>query len=142
MPAPQPGANRHQLRVWLKSAIESGVLERVLPQCDPDGSGCPQPTEDYARGLLAELKDPNSSERPLREILAEARRFRDWVEYRQKMSRRIILGGWDSEGAAARVPERLALARPERQRRPTRAGRDEAGSRPHDHPLWDEWLDG
>ena len=143
MPASQPGANRHQLRVWLKSAIESGVLERVPPQCDPDGSGDPQPTVDYARGLLAELKNPDSSERPLPEILAAARRFRDWVEYRQKMSRRIILGHWDSEGAAGWVPERLAPPpRPERERRPVRTGLEDAGPRPHADPMWDDWLDG
>ncbi len=144
MPAAQPGANRHQLRVWLKSAIESGLLDRVPPRYDPDGSGDPQPTEDYARRLLAELKDPESSRRLLTEILAEARRFREWVEHRQKMSRRIILGGWDSEGAAAWVPERLAPTptRPAREERPARIDREDAGGRPDADPMWDVWLDG
>jgi hypothetical protein len=142
MPTSQPGANRHQLRVWLKSAIESGVLDRVPPRYDPDSSGDPQPTEDYARGLLAELKDPESSRRLLREILAEAQRFREWVEYRQKMSRRIILGQWDSEGAAGWVPERLTTARPDRERRPARPGREDVGARPTADPMWDDWLDG
>jgi hypothetical protein len=142
MPTSEPGANRHQLRVWLKWAIESGLLDRIPPQYDPDGSGDPQPTEDYARGLLAELKDPESSRRPLREILAEARQFRDWVEYRQKMSRRIILGRWDSEGAAARVPERLTPTRSDRTKRPARIEREDASARPHADPMWDDWLEG
>jgi hypothetical protein len=143
MAAPQPAGNRHQLRVWFKGAIESGVLDRVPPQYDPGGSGDPQPIDDYARGLLTELKDPDSSRRPRQEIIAEARRFRDWVEYRQKMSRRIILGHWDSEGAAGWVSERLApTPRPERERRPARTGREDAGLRRHADPMWDDWLDG
>jgi hypothetical protein len=142
MPTSQPGANRHQLRVWLKSAIESGLLDRVPPQYDPDGSGDPQPIEDYARRLLAELKDPESSRRLLREILAEAQQFREWVQYRQKMSRRIILGQWDSEGAADWVPERLAPARTDRQKRPAPVEREDAGARPDPDPMWDLWLDG
>ena len=142
MPQHETGANRHQLRVWLKLALETGLLERVPPQCDPDGIGDPQPTDEYARRLLAELKDPESSERSLREILAAARRFVDWVEYRQKMSRRIILGGWDSEGAAARVPEGRPPTRPDRAQRPARTERGDAGTHPNSDPMWDDWLDG
>ena len=56
MSKPEPRANRHQLCVWLKWAIESGLLGKVPPRYDPDGSGEPEPTEDYARRLLAELK--------------------------------------------------------------------------------------
>jgi hypothetical protein len=142
MATSQPGANRHHLRVWLKGAIESGLLDRVPPQYDPDGSGDPQPAEDYARRLLADLKDPESSGRLLREILAEARRFRDWVEYRQKVSRRIILGRWDSEGAAAWVPERLTSTRPDPEKRPLRIEWEDARTRPRADPMWDDWLDG
>jgi hypothetical protein len=140
MPQHEPGTNRHPLRVWLKRALETGLLERVPPQCDPDGTGDPQPTDEYARRLLAELKDPESSKRSLREILAAARRFVNWVEYRQKMSRRIILGGWDSDGAAARLPERSTAARLDRGKPPARADRHRA--RPNSDPMWDDLLDG
>src|SRR5262249_95631 len=67
MPTSQPGANRHQLRVWLKWAIESGLLDRVPPRYDPEGSGDPQPIADYARPLLAELKERESSRGLLRD---------------------------------------------------------------------------
>lgn len=134
------GSGRHALRAWLKLAIQSGVLGRVPPRYDPDGSGVPRPTEDYARGILAELKDPESSGRPLRDILADARRFRDWVEYRQKVSRRMILGQWGTEGAAARVPEVRPSPRAGREKRPRAADLDEA--RPRSDPMWDDWLDG
>ncbi len=137
---PEPRANRHQLRVWLKWAIDSGVLDRVPPQCDPDGSGDPQPTEDYARGLLAELKDPESSRRTLIQILADTRQFRDWVEYRRKVSRRMILGQWDSDGAAALPPESRPPVRPDREKQPVRIDRE--GVRPKSDPMWDDWLDG
>jgi hypothetical protein len=140
MPKQEPSAGRHQLRVWLKLAIETGVLDRIPPQYDPDGSGNPQPTDDYARGLLAELKDPESSERLLREILADARRFREWVEYRQKVSRQMILGQWETQGAAAYVPERRPSTRIERENRPHRIRPDVA--RPKSDPMWDDWLDG
>jgi hypothetical protein len=140
MSKPEPRANRHQLRVWLKWAIESGLLSKVLPRYDPDGSGDPQPTEDYARALLAELEDPDSSRRLLGEILADAHRFRDWVEYRQKVSRRMILGHWDSEGAAARVLEFRLPTRPDREKRPARLDRD--GLEPNSNPMWDDCLDG
>src|SRR5579885_3120954 len=74
-PEPEPRANRHQLRVWLKWAIESGLLGRAPPWYDADGSGDPpsrrlggdhapdgQPAavvplehQDVAAGLLAGL---------------------------------------------------------------------------------------
>jgi hypothetical protein len=142
MPQREPGTNRHQLRVWLKLALETGLLDKVPPRYDPDGSGDPQPTADYARQLMVELKDPDPSERPIREIVAEARRFREWVEFRQKMSRRIILGGWDSEGAAARMPEERTPALLDRGKRPPRIDRGDADPRPKSDPMWDDWLDG
>ncbi len=134
--------NRHELRVWLKLALESGVLERVPPRCDPEGTGSPGPTDDYARRLIAELKDPESSDRTLPEIILAARRFRDWIEYRQKASRRIILGGWQTEGAAAWSPERRTPARPALTKRPARSESGEVGPGPTADPMWDDWLDG
>jgi hypothetical protein len=140
MPRQEPSAGRHQLRVWLKLAIETGVLDRVPPRYDPDGSGEPQSTHDYARRLLVELKDPESSERLLGEILADARRFREWVEYRQKVSRRMILGQWETEGAVDWVPEHRPSNHNERGKNPHWLGPDVA--RPKSDPMWDDWLDG
>jgi hypothetical protein len=142
MPTSQSGANRHQLRVWLKSAIESGLLDRVPSRYDLDGSGDFEFTEYYAHRLLTELKYRNANRRALHSIVAQARQFREWVEDCQKMSPRMILGGWDSECAAARVPERLDPARPDREKRPTRPGREDGGARPDADPMWDVWLDG
>lgn len=144
MPRNESGGNRHQLRAWLKLALETGLLDRVPPRCDLDGTGEPRLIADYARELLAELKDPESSDRTLPEILAAARRFRDWVEFRQKVSRRIILGQWQTEGAAARIPERRTPARASRTKRPDRAdpGGARAGAWPTSDPMWDDWLDG
>jgi hypothetical protein len=139
MPTKDHGTGRHPLRVWLKLAIESGLLDRVPPRYDPDGSGDPQPTQEYARQLLAELKDPESGGRLLKEILADARRFREWVEYRQKVSRRMILGQWETEGAAAWMPEVRPSPRPDRDKRPRRIDPGEA--RPRTDPMWDDWLD-
>lgn len=149
MPRNESASGRHPLRVWLKLALQSGVLDRIPPRCDPDGTGTPRPTEEYARALLAELKDPESSDRTLTEIVASARRFRDWVEFRQKISRRMILGQWTSEGAAAAgaadwMPERRtpAAARAPRMKRPDPTDPDDAPARPRSDPMWDDWLDG
>lgn len=138
MPRNERAAGRHELRVWLKLAIETGVLDRVPPRFDPDGSGVPRPVDEYARGLLAELKDPESSDRPLRDVIADARRFRAWVEHRQKVSRRMILGQWETEGAAEWIPEARRL--PPREKVPHHPG--PRPSRPEADPLWDVWLDG
>lgn len=132
----EPVANRHHYRVWLKSALETGVLEKLPSQYAPDDSQPPQPTEFYARQLLAELRDPESSRRPLAQILANAERFRVWVDFRQKVTRRLIL----SEGASSVVPEaqpptRVSQQNVQRQRRP-------ASASPESNPMWDDWLDG
>jgi hypothetical protein len=55
MPQHEPVTNRHQLRVWLKLALETGLLDKLPPRYDPDGSGDPRPTGDYARQLMIEL---------------------------------------------------------------------------------------
>jgi transposase-like protein len=136
----EPGVNRHQLRAWLKLAIESGLLERVPPQYVPEEPGEPEPTDGYARRLLAELKDPDSSTRMLREILADARRFRDWVEFRQKVSRRIILTGGRTDGGEAVALMRPSATRVPRERNTHRT--DRGGVDPKSDPMWDDWLDG
>ncbi len=129
MPKHEVGANRHQMRVWLKWAIESGLLDKLPPQYDPDDSQTTQPTDRHARQLLAELRDPDSSTRRLSQVLADARRFRAWVEFRQKISRRIILAETQiqSEGAGATVLEGQPSTRTEAQAR--------------SDPMWDDWLD-
>jgi len=136
----EPGANRHHLRVWLKWAIESGLLDKVPPQYHPDDSHDAQPTDRYARQLLPELKDPDSSKRLLNQILADVRRFRDWVEFRQKLSRRIILTGGQTDGAEAAVLERRASTRIHREKSARRI--EPADTNPKSNPMWDDWIDG
>jgi hypothetical protein len=128
MPKNEAGANRHQLRLWLKWVIESGRLEKLPPQYDADDSGDPQPTDRYAKQLLAELRDPDSSRRPLVQIVADARRFRAWFDFREKATRRIILSGGQTYGALEAVRTRPPPLRP--------------GFKPRLNPMWDDWIDG
>jgi len=136
MPKNEPVANRHHFRVWLKLAIETGLLEKLPPQYEPDDSQPPQPTDRYARQLLAELRDPDSGRRPLSQILADARRFRAWVDFRQKVIRRLIL----AEGASVVVPEGQPSTRAAPEKSPRQ--RDPGGASPKSNPMWDDWLDG
>ncbi|HZW31234.1 MAG TPA: hypothetical protein VFF52_11035 [Isosphaeraceae bacterium] len=142
MPKPESGANRSQLRVWLKWAIESGLLDKLPTHYDPDPEGWhdPEPTDGYARRLLAELRDPDSSRRPPSQVLAEVRRFRAWVEERQKIGVRIILAGMPPRDASSREPHGRpsARTRPEGRPRPGQPG----STHPKSHPMWDDWLDG
>jgi hypothetical protein len=142
MPKPEPGANRHQLRVWLKWAIESGLLDKLPPQYDPDPEGLrdPQPTDGYARWLLADLRAPDSRRRPLNQVLADVRRFWAWVEDRRKLGRRIILAELPPSDARSMVPQRRPSAPTQREDRPR--PRQSGSTHPESHPLWDEWLDG
>ena len=84
MPKPQPGPNRHHFRIWIKMAIQSGLIEKLPPLYEPIGNQSPFQTEAYARRLLTELRDPEASRRPLKEIIADARQFKTWVESRRK----------------------------------------------------------
>jgi hypothetical protein len=136
MPKNEPVASRHHLRVWLKLALETGLIEKLPPHYAPDDSQPPQPTDRFARQLVAELRDPDSSRRPLSQILADARRFRAWVDIRQKVNRRAIL----AEVASASLPER----QPPTPAVPTKSPRqrEPRGASPKSNPLWDDWLDG
>ena len=49
MPRPEASANRHQLRVWIKWALESGLLDKLPLLCDAEGCEPPQRTDRYAR---------------------------------------------------------------------------------------------
>ena len=87
MPKTEPGPNRHHFRIWIKMAIQSGLIDRLPPVYEPDGFQTPLRTDECARQLLAELRDPDSSRRTLKEIIASTRQFKSWVEARQKDGR-------------------------------------------------------
>jgi hypothetical protein len=136
-PSPRPKPN--PLRVWLKQAIHSGTLERIPRHYSP-GAGGSHDTIDYARDLLAELRDPDTSARPLDAIVDDAVRFRRWVESRQQVSRRIILA--ESRPGEGYEPEPPRPARDDRERRPERDQRAPRQASPRSDPMWDELLDG
>ncbi len=140
MATPESHPSWGHWRVWLKGTVESGLLDRLPPQFDPDGSGHPRNVDGYARRLLARLRDPNSDSRPPRELLAELGRFRSWVESRRSVSRRIIL-------AEGQSPDAASLERESGSRPPTSAKREQRppaprSTRPRSDPMWDDWLDG
>src|SRR5689334_759149 len=101
---PEPKPTRGQLRVWLKWAVQSGLLDKLPPNYDLDEQSDPAATEQVARQLLAELRDPDSSHRPVSRIKADVDLFRRWVESRQRISRQIILNELETARAD---PERL-----------------------------------
>ncbi len=140
MPKPDSGANRHHVRIWIKWAIESGLLVKLPPLCDAEGCQTPQPTDQFARALLAELRDPESSRRPLKQIIADAQKFRLWVEARQKQSRQLILaelhpgdlGDWAPQRRPANPTDPPERPRPTSLKPPN----------PRRNPMWDDWVDG
>jgi len=140
MPKQEPGANRHHLRVWIKWALESGVLDKLPPLCDAEGCETPQPTDQYARGLLAELRNPDSSTRPLKQIIADARQFRLWVEARQKHCRRIILAEIHPGDLGEWLPQRQSSNPTDREEGPETTTLKPPS--PRRNPMWDDWLDG
>ena len=73
MPKSEPGPNRHHYRIWIKMAIQSGLIDRLPPLYEPGVSPCaPLRTEEYARQLMTELRDPDGSNRTRKEIIASA----------------------------------------------------------------------
>jgi hypothetical protein len=136
----EPGPNRHHFRIWIKWALESGLLDKLPALCDPEGCETPQPTDKYARGLLAELRDPGSSTRPLTQIIADARQFRAWVEARQKHGRRIILTEIHNGDLGDRAAERRSSNTTEEEERPEPTTLKSPN--PRRNPMWDDWLDG
>ncbi len=139
MPRPEASANRHQLRVWIKWALESGLLDKLPLLCDAEGCEPPQRTDRYARGLLAELRNPGSSTRPLKQIMADARQFQMWVDSRQKHCRRIILVEMHPGNLGDWMPQRQSSnpAGQEEEPRPTMR----KPPNPRRNPMWDDWLD-
>ncbi len=140
MPKQEVSTNRHHFRVWLKWAVESGLLDKLPPLCDAEGCGGPQPTDQYARRLLAELRDPESSTRPLKQIIVDAHQFRMWVEARQKHSRRIILTEMHPGDLGEWAPQRCRSNPAVREDGPAPAPRKPTS--PGRNPMWDDWLDG
>jgi len=100
----------------------------------------PQPTNQYARQLLAELRDPESSRRPLKQIIADAQKFRLWVESRQKHCRQLILAELHPGDLGDWIPERRARNTTEVQVQPELVPLKSRN--PRRSPMWDDWLDG
>ena len=142
MPKPQPSPNRHHFRVWVKWVIESGTLEKLPRTYNPDESQPPRMTEHYARELLADLRDPDARKRPLKEIIADARQFRAWVESRRKDNLRLLLIDSRPEQRIVEIPPRRHRSAPHNERPPLRTARTEQpDANPRLNPMWDDWVD-
>jgi hypothetical protein len=142
MSKPESGPNRHHFRIWVKMAIQSGLIDRLPPRYEPDAYQDSVKTGEYARQLLVALQDPDSSGRTLKEIIGDARRFRSWVESRRKDSRRRTLVEGRPEERVIDMPPgepREVPAAEPRRRRPLRTEQPDA--HPNLHPMWDDWID-
>jgi hypothetical protein len=144
MSKPESGPNRHHFRIWVKMAIQSGLIDRLPPLYEPDPFQVSVKTGEYARRLLAALKDPDSSGRTFKEIIADARRFRSWVESRRKDSRRRTLAEGRPEERVIDMPPGRPRERPvptvEPRRQRTQRS-DQPDLHPKLHPMWDDWID-
>jgi hypothetical protein len=136
-PSPPPKPNPH--RIWLKVAMQSGALERI-PSHYPLGAGGSRDTMDSALDLLTELRDPATSARTLDEIVADAVRFRRWVESCQKTSRRTILA--ESRPGEGFEAESYRPSRIDPERRPEDGVSSPRTFSPRSDPMWDDLLDG
>jgi hypothetical protein len=142
MPKPPPSPNRHHFRVWIKWAIESGLLEKLPRSYEPDESQPARETDRFARQLLSELRDPDASKRPLKEIIADARQFRAWVEARRKDNLRQILVESRPEDRIVEFPPRRPRTAPSHERPPRGTERTEQPeANPRLNPMWDDWVD-
>ena len=140
---PEPRPTRGQRRVWLKWAVQSGLLDKLPPSYDLDEQADPAATEQVARQLLAELRDPDSSRRPISRITADVDRFRRWVESRQRISRQIILNELETARADPAWLENWASASAHiREQEHRRARTPSPRIAPRSDPMWDEDLDG
>jgi hypothetical protein len=139
MPKPQPGPNRHYFRVWIKMAIQSGLVDKLPPLYEPDGSQSPQDTEAYARQLLVALRDPDASKRTLQGIMADARQFKQWVEAYRKDGRRRMLVESRPEDRIIEMTPRRPRTMPTDDSRPRRTAPPDTN--PRLHPMWDDWID-
>jgi hypothetical protein len=142
MPKPDAGPNRHHFRVRIKMAIQSGLIDKLPPVFEPWGSQGSENTDAYAHQLLTVLRDPDASARALKEIIADARQFKTWVEAHRKDGRLRMLVESRPEERIIELPSgrpRPATAREQRPRRIKRT--NEPDTHPKLHPMWDEWID-
>ncbi len=140
MPGQESSSNRHPLRIWIKWALETGLFEKLPSEYASAGSENPFGTESYARHLLAELRNPDSSRRTLQQIIADARHFRTWVEARQKDYRRLVLreNGYQRPHGVMPAETRPSISI-DREIKP---GQTRTRSpNPRSNPMWDDWLD-
>jgi hypothetical protein len=146
MPKPQSGPNRHQFRIWLKMVIRSGLIDMLPPRYELEGRDRPQDTEVYARRLMSELQDPDASGRPIKEIVADVRRFQSWVEAHRKADRRRALADRRPEDRIIALPPGRPEAPADRDGGPRPASPRTRRTSPPDtspqlHPMWDDWID-
>jgi hypothetical protein len=142
MPKPEAGPNRHHFRIWIKMALQSGLIDKLPPNYEPDGFQNALRTDQYARHLLAELRDPDASHRTLKEIIADARRFKSWVETRRKDARSRMLMDSRPEDRVIEMPPGRPRTAIDQERRPRRTQRmDRPDTNPKLHPMWDDCID-
>jgi hypothetical protein len=142
MPKPESGPNRHHFRIWIKMALQSGLIDKLPPLYEPDKFQNPLRTEEYARQLLAELRDPDASGRNLKEIIASARQFKSWVEARRKDGRhRALIEGRPEERIIEMPPGRPRTLPPDESRMRRAQRPNQPDPSPKLHPMWDDWID-
>jgi hypothetical protein len=138
----EPRPIRHHFRIWLKMAIQSGLIDRLPPLYEADGFQTPLRTDEYARQLVAELRDPDASRRALTEIIASARQFKSWVEARRKESRhRALIECRPEERIIDLPPGRPRTFSPDKRRPRQEQRTNQPDSSPRLHPMWDDWID-
>jgi hypothetical protein len=139
----EPKPTRGQLRVWLKRAVQSGLLDKLPPSYDLDEQADPPATEQVARQLLAELRDPDSNRRPISRVTADVERFRRWVESRQRISRQLILTELETARTDPAWLENWASASAHTREQEHGRGRTSLPRIvPRSDAMWDEDLDG
>ena len=76
------GPPRNRLESWLVRKIQGGGL-RALPKFQPIGAQAFQCPEQYARTLLAGLRQTHDDARAAERLKDDGRSFRSWVESSQ-----------------------------------------------------------
>jgi hypothetical protein len=84
------GPPRNRLESWLVRKIQGGGL-RMLPSFQPINAHAFQCPEQYARTLLAGLRQTHDDSRVAERLKDDGRSFRSWVEARQFSSPRSFL---------------------------------------------------
>jgi hypothetical protein len=141
MPVSRPEPTRGQLRVWLKWALQSGLLEKLPERCDLEGPHDSRTPRDVAHALLAALQDPESSRQDRADAMAEAQRFQAWVDRRLKANRQLLLAERASEHADRGWLERWARAEEMRQHQEREERSAAPAAAPPVKPRWDSMWD-